>query len=175
MLAVRPAKRSASGSKNSTSREPRLEYVTLAPGGAAVICKMAPAGLYELPLSALSVAEEWDGSPATGAAVILNGWGAEVRFRSGKSIDFGADFVLRQCDAAYRGEEGEAGDHWDIGARVRRLREARGLTLAGLAARTGMAPSNLSRLEHGRHYPTLRTLQKVARALGVPVRALVSV
>src|SRR5262245_33945286 len=53
---------------------------------------------------------------------------------------------------------------------VRQLREAReaaGLTLAGLSARTGMAVESLSRLETGAQTnPTWKTLGTYAKALG---------
>ena len=38
---------------------------------------------------------------------------------------------------------------------------------------TGLKVPNLSRLENGRHLPSLETLEKVADAFGMPVAALV--
>jgi transcriptional regulator with XRE-family HTH domain len=43
-----------------------------------------------------------------------------------------------------------------------------------LAKKTGIAESNLSRLEHGKHMPSLKTLQTVAKALGVGWGELIS-
>ena len=55
-----------------------------------------------------------------------------------------------------------------IGARVRTLRQANGLTLAKLAAESGLASKgHLSDLEHGRLVPTVGTLQALASKLGV--------
>ncbi len=55
-----------------------------------------------------------------------------------------------------------------IGARVRSLRQANGLTLAKLAAESGLASKgHLSDLEHGRLVPTVGTLQALATKLGV--------
>jgi transcriptional regulator with XRE-family HTH domain len=54
-----------------------------------------------------------------------------------------------------------------IGARIRRLREAAGLTLEGLANEADMAKGTLSTLEHGRIRPTVHTLRRVAVALDV--------
>src|SRR5437763_8407107 len=52
-------------------------------------------------------------------------------------------------------------------AELRRERERQGLTLAGLAGRTGIDEAALSRLETGRHgNPTVDTLYRVAAALG---------
>lgn len=58
------------------------------------------------------------------------------------------------------------------GARVRALREERGLTLTALAAAAGIGKGSLSELESGRRNPTLDTLYAVAGPLGVPLAAL---
>jgi transcriptional regulator with XRE-family HTH domain len=50
-------------------------------------------------------------------------------------------------------------------------RQRRGLSLADLARLTGIAKPNLSRLENSIHStPTLDTLERYARALGMTVR-----
>jgi hypothetical protein len=50
-------------------------------------------------------------------------------------------------------------------------RQRRGLSLAGLARLTGIAKPNLSRLENSIHStPTLDTLERYARAVGMTVR-----
>ena len=60
-----------------------------------------------------------------------------------------------------------------VGPRLRALRRARGATLAGLAAETGLTSSTLSRLENGRLRPTLEQMLPLARAHGVPIEDLV--
>ena len=50
---------------------------------------------------------------------------------------------------------------------VRQLRLAVGLTQTALAKRSGMNRSYLSRLESGRHNPTLATLERLAKSLEV--------
>lgn len=60
----------------------------------------------------------------------------------------------------------------DVGARIRALREARGLSLSGLAAEAGIGKGTLSELETGQRNPTLDTLYAVATPLGVPMAAL---
>ena len=42
----------------------------------------------------------------------------------------------------------------------------------GLAQRAGLSREYVARLETGQHNPSLGTLQKIAKALGVPVTAL---
>jgi transcriptional regulator with XRE-family HTH domain len=45
-------------------------------------------------------------------------------------------------------------------------RKAAGLTQQELATRAGIRQETLSRIESGKHTPTLRTLKKIDRALG---------
>jgi transcriptional regulator with XRE-family HTH domain len=52
-----------------------------------------------------------------------------------------------------------------IGARIRALRRARGLTLVQLAARSDLSHPFLSQLERGRARPSMLSLEKIARAL----------
>ena len=51
-------------------------------------------------------------------------------------------------------------------AKLRSQRELKGLSLADVAKRTGMARSNLCRLEHNGENVKLETLQRYAAALG---------
>ncbi|MGB7726258.1 MAG: helix-turn-helix transcriptional regulator, partial [Dehalococcoidales bacterium] len=60
------------------------------------------------------------------------------------------------------------------GERVRELREAKGLSISDLAIKAGMKRPNLSRLEHGRHQPSLETLERIAESLGISVAQLVT-
>ena len=60
-----------------------------------------------------------------------------------------------------------------VGPRLRELRRARGLTLTGLSADTGISVSTLSRLESGGRKPTLELLLALARAYQVPLDELV--
>ncbi len=56
----------------------------------------------------------------------------------------------------------------EIGLGLTRLREARDLTLADLAATADLSPGQVSRLENGRQGLRSSTLVRIARALGVP-------
>src|SRR5438132_8241039 len=53
----------------------------------------------------------------------------------------------------------------ELGAKVRELREARGLSQTQLAARMGTTQSVIARLELGGGGPRLETLQRVGAAL----------
>ncbi|QEC46187.1 helix-turn-helix transcriptional regulator [Baekduia soli] len=61
----------------------------------------------------------------------------------------------------------------DVGPRLRRLRERRGVTLTALAARTGISKSTLSRLESGQRKPSLELLLPLAQAHHLPLDELV--
>ncbi|WP_031509407.1 helix-turn-helix domain-containing protein [Streptomyces megasporus] len=60
-----------------------------------------------------------------------------------------------------------------VGPRLRALRRDRGITLADLAATTGVSESTLSRLENGQRRPSLELLLPLARAHDVPLDDLV--
>jgi len=59
-----------------------------------------------------------------------------------------------------------------MGAKIRKLRAAKGLSQGALAARARTSREHVNRLEAGRYDPTVGTLQRIARALGVPVTEL---
>ena len=61
----------------------------------------------------------------------------------------------------------------EVGPRLRRLRERRGLTLTALAAKTGISKSTLSRLESGQRKPSLELLLPLADAHHLPLDELV--
>lgn len=56
-----------------------------------------------------------------------------------------------------------------VGARLRRLRQRRGLTLADVAGRAGVSPQYLSELERGRKDPSSEVLAAVTGALDLRV------
>ena len=60
-----------------------------------------------------------------------------------------------------------------VGPRLRALRRDRGITLADLAATTGVSESTLSRLESGQRRPSLELLLPLARTYDVPLDDLV--
>jgi transcriptional regulator with XRE-family HTH domain len=59
-----------------------------------------------------------------------------------------------------------------VAARIKTLRERRGMTQEVLAAKAGISRAYLARVETVRHEPTLTTLEKLAKALRVRVGRL---
>ncbi len=61
-----------------------------------------------------------------------------------------------------------------VGARLKRLRLQRRMTLTGVATATGISKSTMSRLETGQRRPTLELLLALSHAYRVPLDALVA-
>jgi transcriptional regulator with XRE-family HTH domain len=59
-----------------------------------------------------------------------------------------------------------------LGSRIRSERRLAGLTVRGLAGRTGLSPSLISQVERGRATPSVATLWAIASELGLPVADL---
>src|SRR3954453_24169777 len=61
----------------------------------------------------------------------------------------------------------------EVGPRLRRLRERRGMTLTALSAQTAISKSTLSRLESGQRKPSLELLLPLAETYHLPLDELV--
>jgi len=59
-----------------------------------------------------------------------------------------------------------------IGERLRLLREQKNLSQGDIEKRTGLLRCYISRVENGHTVPAIETLEKLARALGVPLYQL---
>ncbi|MDM7917090.1 MAG: helix-turn-helix domain-containing protein [Candidatus Eisenbacteria bacterium] len=55
----------------------------------------------------------------------------------------------------------------ELGRRVRRIRQERGLTLKQIEERVGVSATHISEIERGNTSPTIGALEKIADALGV--------
>lgn len=69
-------------------------------------------------------------------------------------------------------DQGTVPDEPLIAARVRALRDARGLSLRDLAVRSGVSAPMLSQVERGETSPTLATAAKIAAGLELSLSAL---
>lgn len=95
-----------------------------------------------------------------------------VYLESGVKYEVVWDFVRYICDEKYefhksKAKEGISAE--EIGTRISQLRELKKLTQEDLAKKTGIQRANIARIEGGKHYPALETLEKIAEALEVPV------
>ncbi len=61
-----------------------------------------------------------------------------------------------------------------VSATLKLARTRLGLSVAALAEKSGVSMGQISQLERGRANPSLRTLTKLARAVGVPLTQLLS-
>jgi len=60
----------------------------------------------------------------------------------------------------------------DIGYRLRTLREDKKLSQGDIEKKTGLLRCYISRVENGHTVPAIETLEKIARALGMPMYQL---
>jgi transcriptional regulator with XRE-family HTH domain len=59
----------------------------------------------------------------------------------------------------------------NVGGRLRELREARNISMRGLATASGLSANTLSMIERGKTSPSVSTLYKLADALGITITA----
>ena len=87
----------------------------------------------------------------------------------GENVEIPWDFARHYCDASYRPtvEAIAALGRRTVGERIRRCREATGLTQEALARAAHIGRVTLVRLENGEQSPRFKTLKAVAEALGV--------
>lgn len=57
--------------------------------------------------------------------------------------------------------------------RLRQLRSAKGFSQTKLSKKSGVSQSFIHDLETGQKQPTIKTIHKLARALGIPVSELI--
>ncbi|MGH9194774.1 MAG: helix-turn-helix domain-containing protein [Acidimicrobiia bacterium] len=133
--------------------------------------------MYRVPRGLLP---EDDGSEVLSVQVERDGSAFIVRQGSGNSFEVPWDFVLHHLEPGYpyfKGRSSQRRFEKDvavrIGRRLRELREEKGLTAYEIARRSGIHRPNISRMESGKHVPTVETLDRLARALGVPIATLV--
>jgi DNA-binding XRE family transcriptional regulator len=144
-------------------RRLRFEFVTVSPCSDDVLAVLGngDASLHRRPIDASD-----DGSNIASITIDPSAIKATLRLESGAvcqltlaSMHAASDMADGQGDIAIDGER--------LGARLRELRLAAGLTQAELARRTGIHRPNIARVEAGRHTPSLETLARIANAIGV--------
>ncbi|UCH30809.1 MAG: helix-turn-helix transcriptional regulator [Myxococcales bacterium] len=144
------------------NRDLRFEFVTVSPASDEVLAILGNgnASLHRRPIDASD-----DGSAIVSINIDPSATKATLLLKSGASSQLtvaaahASDVTNGQGDIAIDGER--------LGARLRELRLAAGLTQAELARRTGIHRPNIARVEAGRHTPSLETLARIANAIGV--------
>lgn len=156
-----------------TERGKRFEYVTVSPRANELLAVLGDGSAVLLPRP---VSENDDGSDVASITLESNARTATLKLGSGREITLQASVVA--AESGHQKAPGLNGaiaiDGAKLGARLRELRLAAGLTQAELARRTGIHRPNIARVEAGRHTPSLETLARLASAIGVPTTHVLS-
>ena len=159
------------------SRASRFEYLTVSPRANELLALL---GDGSAALLTRPIGEDDDNSEVSGIALEGDAQTATLRLSSGRQLVIRASTVAAASGrssqtASGNGIEGAgAVDGARLGARLRELRLAAGLTQAELARRTGIHRPNIARVEAGRHTPSLETLARLASAIGVPTTVVLT-
>jgi DNA-binding XRE family transcriptional regulator len=169
-------------------RARRFEFVTISPRGGELLAILGDGRsvLLERP-----VGDGDDGGDVTSIELVDDGQGATVDLSGGGHVRLDAGALAElpalvrvgaeptgapstKSDNGSPAANGTSIDVAHLGARLRKLRLAAGLTQAELARRTGIHRPNIARVEAGRHTPSLETLARLAMAIGVPTARVLS-
>ncbi len=92
----------------------------------------------------------------------------------GERIEIPWDFARHYCDESYRPaiESIAMRGRQTLGERIRQFRESAGMTQVALARASNIGRVTLVRLEKGEQTPRFRTLNAIAKALGIRVNEL---
>jgi DNA-binding XRE family transcriptional regulator len=153
---------------------PRFEYLTVSPRGNELLVILSDGTALLLPRP---LHHSDDKSEIASIALSEDARGATLELASTRKLELSVEDVLLRNErgsnhgtmhSTSNGDALAAIDGQRLGARIRALRRAAGLTQAELARRTGIHRPNIARVEAGRHTPSLETLARLAAALGVP-------
>jgi DNA-binding XRE family transcriptional regulator len=180
----------ALGRRADTSRARRFEYLTVSPRPNELLALLGDGTVALLPRP---VAEEDDGTEVASIELAGDAQTATLKLGSGRELVLRAAAVSGPIGAGLGvgigiGSKDHHDDHGAgngingvgavdgarLGARLRELRLAAGLTQAELARRTGIHRPNIARVEAGRHTPSLETLARLASAIGVPTTVVLA-
>lgn len=161
----------------------RFEYLTVSPRGEALL---AVAGDGSASLLPRPTHADDDGGEIAAITISEDAASAEIELASGKRFELAASQLAAPAPTPTASSSGQLAaatqelalssiDGTKLGARIRELRLAAGLTQAELARRTGIHRPNIARVEAGRHTPSLETLARLAAAIGVPTASVLDV
>lgn len=161
----------------------RFEYLTVSPRSAALLGVLGDGSALHL---MRPCADEDDNSDVVSIVIADDAASATVELASGVRFVLHAGDVDMESRPPTMSTAGQivaptqalalsSIDGTKLGARVRELRMAAGLTQAELARRTGIHRPNIARVEAGRHTPSLETLARLAAAIGVPTASVLEI
>jgi DNA-binding XRE family transcriptional regulator len=158
-------------------RARRFEYLAVSPRPSELLAILADGTALLVPRP---VSDDDDGSDVASISLGAGAESAVVALVSGRELSLrapssGASHSTRPSAPPLNGNHSAiAIDGVRLGARLRELRVAAGLTQAELARRTGIHRPNIARVEAGRHTPSLETLARLASAIGVPTTTVLA-
>ncbi len=126
---------------------------------------------------ARSLLECDDGTDVVSVKVDTKRFFFAVTQSSGNKYEVPWDRVLHEAEASYpyfRRHAARIENSQIVAVKIGKLRTARGMTQAQLARAANILRPNLSRIEAGKHRPTLETLEKLAAALKISVVNLIA-
>jgi len=161
----------ALGRRSDAERARRFEYLTVSPRPNELLAILGDgsSALLKRPID-----KGDDGSEVASISLADDARTAALTLASGVEFVVRADHVASRASSGITGVNGSVSgsggvvDGAKLGAKLRALRLAAGLTQAELARRTGIHRPNIARVEAGRHTPSLETLARLAHAIGVP-------
>lgn len=131
--------------------------------GSKLIAKACDLSRYEVDLSDLPLLR--DIAPEQLQKPLLDASGTKLKWDK-HHIDIDFDTVRYHADSKYRRERDiDALEYYpNYGDAIRKLREELGLTQEGIAIDTGISTRQLSRVENSEQRPTIKLIDKLARA-----------
>lgn len=118
-----------------------------------------------------------DGTEIKNCVIDKDGYLFVVNLASGKKYEIVWDFVRAICDEKYEYHKSKQRAHVSskvIGDKISKIRKLKKIKQEDLAKKSGILRANISRIEGGKHSPSLETLEKIADALKVPVFRLLT-
>ncbi len=117
---------------------------------------------------------EIEGRATVSTLELPNPYEMVMRTTEGEHVEIPWDFARHYCDTSYRPtvEALAMRSKRTLGQRIRQARKAAGLTQEALARASHVGRVTLVRLESGEQTPRFKTLDAIAKALGVPVTEL---
>jgi DNA-binding XRE family transcriptional regulator len=155
-------------------RSRRFEYLAVSPRPDELLAILADGTALLLPRP---VSDADDGSEVASISLGADAEAATLTLVTGREVSLravGGSPSSRPPPAGMNGSSAISIDGVRLGARLRELRVAAGLTQAELARRTGIHRPNIARVEAGRHTPSLETLARLASAIGVPTTTVLA-